>query len=147
VEGVTLTGRGLFFVWRRTRRDPVSDVLLTRVVARRAVELDRIGSGGASYGQLLRPALDGPRVYYGRLENDRGRIWRLGLRHRSFAVGRQIQGNSLSPRPGGRFLLANSLGGICQLNVNNPPSASLCMLTLTDPVAFKFHRRPHGEQT
>ena len=148
VEGVNLTGRGLFFVWRRTRLDPISDAILTRVVGRRAVELDRIGSGGAAYGQLLRPSLDGPRVYYGRLVDGRGRIWRLGLRgDRSFGVGRQIQATSLSAQPGGRFLLATSLSGSCLLNLADPPSASLCTLTLTDPVRFARHKRPRGEQT
>jgi hypothetical protein len=148
VEGVNLTGRGLFFVWRRTGLDPISHAILTRVAGRRAIELDRIGSGGAAYGQLLRPSVDGPRAYYGRLVNGRGRIWRLGLRgDRSFAVGRRIQATSLSAQPGRRFLLATSLSGRCLLNLADPPSASLCALTLTDPVKFARHRRPRGEQT
>jgi hypothetical protein len=149
VEGVSLTAKGLFFVWRRFERNrPVSHPILTRVVHRRAREIDRIGSGGAAYGQILAPSVLGTRVYYGRVVLGRGRIWRYSLRDRSFAVGRRIQGDAVVAREGGRFLLSNWLDdGICSGNVNDPPSASMCTLTLTDPVAFTPHRKPHGEQT
>jgi hypothetical protein len=148
VEGVSLTSRGLLFVWRRVERiEPVSHPILVRAVGRRALELDRIGSGGAAYGQLLRPSVRGGHVYYGRQVDGRGRIWRVRIRGGSFAVGRGITANSISPLDSGAFVLSNSLGGACLLNIFNPPSTSLCTLTVTDPVSFKRHRRPRGEQT
>lgn len=148
VEGVSLTSRGLLFVWRRVERiEPVSHTILVRAAGRRAVELDRIGSGGAAYGQLLRPSVRGSHVYYGRQVDGRGRIWRVRISGGPFAVGRGITANSISPLDSGPFLLSNSLGGACLLNILYPPSASLCTLTVTDPVSFKRHRRPRGEQT
>jgi hypothetical protein len=149
VEGVTLTARGLFFVWRRyERNDPVTHAILTRVVNRRPVEIDRIGSGGAAFGQILTPTVEGSFVYYGRVVFSMGRIWRFNLRNRSFAVSISIRAAGAVALDGQRFLLSNTFdGGICKLNLNDPPSASSCTLTVTDPVSFKRSRRPHGEQT
>jgi hypothetical protein len=148
VEGLSLTARGLLFVWRRFGVDPTSLPILTRVVNGRAVGIDRIGSGGAAYGQLLAPSVRGRNVYYGRTINGHGRIWRYDLERRSFAVGRAIRAHVVVARASGRFLLSNWLDdALCSANLFDPPTASTCTLTLTDPVRFSRHARPRGEAT
>lgn len=140
LEGVELSARGLFAVWRETQaRRCCSQAVLYRVRGSRLEHIFRVGSGGANFGRLLSPSVAGSSVYFGRVNDGSGQgqaFFRFDLGSRRLSSVRGTREANTLTWLGDRFLLSRTSGGECFSRLGDPPQSSRCKLVLTDPVSF-----------
>ena len=148
LEGVELSARGLFAVWRVPRaRAFGSQAILFRVRGSGLQHIFRVGSGGANFGRLLSPSVAGSSVYFGRTNAGSGQgqsFFRYDLGTRRVLSARGTgEANTLTWQRD-RFVMSRSYGGEC---FARPGAPSRCRLVLTDPVAFAPASRRDANNT
>ena len=148
VEGVELSARGLFVVYRSDviRGSCCTDATLYRVAGGRLRHIFEVPSGGANFGQIVTPSVDGGVIYFGRTNDGSGvgnNFFRYDLRTKRLRSARGTRfAESLTWR-GDRFLLSRSPRGCAPPPETNPTAIPSCELVLTDPITF--HRASRAD--
>ncbi len=139
LEGLELSPRGLFAVWRVAFSRGFTQAVLYRVRGAKLEHIFRVGSGGANFGRLLSPSVEGSSVYFGRVNDGSGQgqtffRYDLGSR-RLFSARGTREANSLTWQRD-RFVMSRSYSGECFARIGVPGEPSRCKLVLTDPITF-----------
>jgi len=151
VEGVELSSRGLFVVYR-TDIVPTccTRATLYRIAGGRLRHVFAVPSGGANLGRVVSPSVLGRNVYFGRTNQGSGqgnRFFRYDLRFgRLYSARGTSYAQTLTWR-GDRFLESRTSPG-CQGSPDQDPTAApTCELLLTDPIRFTRAARADVRRT
>ena len=141
IEDVELSPRGLLVVYR-TDIVPTccTRAVLYKVEGKKLRHIFYVGSGGANFGQLVTPSVEGRSIYFARTNDGSGQgnnLFRYDLRTRKlFSARGTSRAESVTWR-GDRFLMSRNSSGCIGPPGVDPTATPTCALVLTDPVTFK----------
>lgn len=133
-------GGNLAYVWS-ARSQGFGAQYLYRVMGDGRLErVIRAASGGANFARVLSPSWAYGALYFARTNAGSGmgnRIYRYVSGRGAYAAAPgTARYESVAYAGKNRFVVAESLGGECKVNANDPPERSACRLGRTDPLTF-----------